>query len=848
MNIRDIFLKKIGFFEEKRIVRSVLIAFLCILSSIALYAARGGIKTSVEIHRFERDTGHAYKMFHPLLKYSVSDVKDNRSNLKVFEDGKVLGPPHMLHQDIRDLGGGGYSHWKNTVYFSTSDNTDPAANNRTYHIRFSLFNSYGYFFLILVPLAFFLRKEIFTGMIFLKSIFSTGFLSSPVLYTIFLMIAGTAIVLAIYKSLLFLLLITLPAVYPARRKLYKALKFSVNFLLSRSLVFYVISFVVFGFIVPLTIYLVLSLHTDKTRVLEIDFKSINNETGFAYYIKYPSYGFLRGGFDASDVVLLEDGVLLPTQNALHDSIRKVGKGAYSFWFGTLYFSTSDNSDPRMNGRSYTISGIYRSRFNLKTISPYFILFLGLVLTFIAGRIAPFSQKLYVCAGIWISVLVVFFPLASGATIFDKQIFEKRLVSNIAGDKLWNSTYYTYDSADYVNNDPRRTPIYPFFIRHVIDIKPEYRGYSCYTQLPQDPEQHPFIPITRAQITLFIVCVAFLGIVATRHITVWASYLLAVVIVFFATDPINQLSHVMTEGILFPELIIITGVLIMVVEKPSVMRSFVLGIFFSIAFLTNPRALFFFPVLLVPAAVLFVKSRKILSVFYPAAFTGPLVAFLCFLSISTVNKYRYNQFALVPFGGDSSISLALQFADPMDYKLFEDPNLSFFVKSALDSLAKSPWVFPPNDVFVAQINVHIFRPLSDKVVKSYIKGEKGDYWTGRNEIAKQVSRKLIPLHYDRVLKWSLYIFKKVGRDWNLSYGGHYLWLFITIISIFFIIYYKDSLSILGFFLIVTHYFSMIVSSTLQGISVRYITSTSWFLPYACALLCISAVHRLWKYRI
>jgi glycosyltransferase involved in cell wall biosynthesis len=42
---------------------------------------------------------------------------------------------------------------------------------------------------------------------------------------------------------------------------------------------------------------------------------------------------------------------------LHDDIRVYGAGRYSLWHSDLYFSTSDNSDPRTNGRSY----VFRQR-------------------------------------------------------------------------------------------------------------------------------------------------------------------------------------------------------------------------------------------------------------------------------------------------------------------------------------------------------------------------------------------------------------------------------------------------------------------------------------------------------
>src|SRR5262249_10856064 len=54
----------------------------------------------------------------------------------------------------------------------------------------------------------------------------------------------------------------------------------------------------------------------------------------------------------SYVQVFEDGVPLPRPRADHDTIRLHGKGAYSHWNAVLYFSTTDNSDPRSNGRRY----------------------------------------------------------------------------------------------------------------------------------------------------------------------------------------------------------------------------------------------------------------------------------------------------------------------------------------------------------------------------------------------------------------------------------------------------------------------------------------------------------------
>ncbi len=51
----------------------------------------------------------------------------------------------------------------------------------------------------------------------------------------------------------------------------------------------------------------------------------------------------------------EDGrPLAGPANAANDDIRQIGRGRYSFWHAYVYFSASDNSDPRSNGHRYQI--------------------------------------------------------------------------------------------------------------------------------------------------------------------------------------------------------------------------------------------------------------------------------------------------------------------------------------------------------------------------------------------------------------------------------------------------------------------------------------------------------------
>ncbi len=58
-----------------------------------------------------------------------------RSSLRVFEDGKELGPAHSLHTGVATKGRGRFSHWKGKLIFSASDNTNPRFNKKRYVVR-----------------------------------------------------------------------------------------------------------------------------------------------------------------------------------------------------------------------------------------------------------------------------------------------------------------------------------------------------------------------------------------------------------------------------------------------------------------------------------------------------------------------------------------------------------------------------------------------------------------------------------------------------------------------------------------------------------------------------------------
>ncbi|TKC03692.1 pectate lyase [Pedobacter frigoris] len=100
-------------------------------SEISAVAASGSSRT-LTVTKAAKDEGFSYKVYADLGTSSDTQSQPTASTVKIFENGVEIGPAHSLHSDIRTLGKGRFSHWSGSLYFSTSDNSDPRTNGRTY--------------------------------------------------------------------------------------------------------------------------------------------------------------------------------------------------------------------------------------------------------------------------------------------------------------------------------------------------------------------------------------------------------------------------------------------------------------------------------------------------------------------------------------------------------------------------------------------------------------------------------------------------------------------------------------------------------------------------------------------
>ena len=100
---------------------------------VALAGGAGNLQVATFRRAVEREAGHCWLT--PIPRMPLGDTDTDHGSLTfVLEDDRLLGPAHAAHDDIRREGRGRYCHWQNALYWSTSDNSDPNTNGRTYTV------------------------------------------------------------------------------------------------------------------------------------------------------------------------------------------------------------------------------------------------------------------------------------------------------------------------------------------------------------------------------------------------------------------------------------------------------------------------------------------------------------------------------------------------------------------------------------------------------------------------------------------------------------------------------------------------------------------------------------------
>lgn len=294
------------------------------------------------------DGGYAYYIGQDLQ--TPSDNNDNLtvSTIRIFEDGKEIGPAHSIHNDIRNSGSGRFSHWNTGIYISASDNSNPKTNGRKYTYTNSttatttettaasvtldvskVTSDGGFCYLISIDpsLTGDSNEQLTVSNV---KIFENGVEIGPA-HSVHADIRN----------------------YGKGRFSHwgSTLRFSASDNTNPGTNGRVYTYTT-GSIAPSTTP---STTTTTTTGVALNLSLATSDGGNAYVIGVDAslIGDSNNQPTISTMKVFEDGKEIGPAHAKHADIRRLGNGRFSHWGSTLRFSSSDNSNPKTNGRKYT---------------------------------------------------------------------------------------------------------------------------------------------------------------------------------------------------------------------------------------------------------------------------------------------------------------------------------------------------------------------------------------------------------------------------------------------------------------------------------------------------------------
>jgi 2-polyprenyl-3-methyl-5-hydroxy-6-metoxy-1,4-benzoquinol methylase len=265
---------------------------------------------------FVRVRGKSWGKNVPDLTNLSDNMGDNRrSPVFVFEGRRQLPKPHALHDHIAEFGAGRFSHWGPTIYFSTTDGADPNTSGQTYRLLVaaqrlpaerSMAAQYG--------------SEI-TGPFHLTAAGWTASLDTVAMPgdgSLFLVRDDSFVGVAVPDEQNRILIAGVDEEEAALRKS----------------LFHVVA--------------------GEMQLLSQPYASVNGKAWLKNIPEWAEVGDRVGDDRRSSLFVFENGRQLPFPHAPHVEIDRIGRGRFSHWEDSLYFSTRDDTDPNTNGHSYCV--------------------------------------------------------------------------------------------------------------------------------------------------------------------------------------------------------------------------------------------------------------------------------------------------------------------------------------------------------------------------------------------------------------------------------------------------------------------------------------------------------------
>lgn len=355
---------------------------------------------------------------------------------------------------------------------------------------------------------------------------------------------------------------------------------------------------------------------------------ISHESGFGYIVSIdPGWVDWDDAF-YSDTIALENGKPLAFQDYYSVDVRNIGNGRYNILENRVFLSSSDNTDPRANGRVYEIDGTLK--FSRGVVWIFYSLAAVATLAFIIlyrERLKPIfaNPPLYAL----VSFLIVIFLMTRLWFFIDYPL-----------PGFWGDTGSYFEAINF-DGWPLfaiRPPLFPMFLKC---------AYFFVDRV---------MAVIALQNVLSLVAAAFL-VYAVHRVKSALSMPAAIAMAGWLTGfgPIEYDISLLSESLYSAVLLFLFGSLLLGIYKK---RAFILALSsatMALAILTRPAGMYLIVIYLMILAFLFwmrYSGGKLV------AFAIPFPALL--LSLCLYNYLTVKVFAISAFGGANLAGVTLVF--------------------------------------------------------------------------------------------------------------------------------------------------------------------------------------------
>jgi len=452
----------------------------------------------------------------------------------------------------------------------------------------------------------------------------------------------------------------------------------------------------------------------------------------------------HNGSSQSPAQLYEDGQLLGPGNALHADIGTLGGGYFSFWKGNLIFSSSDHSDPRVNGRQYTL--VLPLKYTLMAWGMIALLTITLVFDFRYYCSLPEIAKKRHLFYISITIVGIAFLIPRLPWFVDYPL-----------PAILPDTYSYFKPARQIFSGQFpifniRTPGYPLFLTLSLIVFP----YLKFTVVLQN-----LLTLYSALFFVWAAHKAYGKLVICAGITMVAH----VAQPFIVSSDFSVLS----ESIYSSGLVLSVALLLLAICTQKARYAFMFSVVGGYTFWIRPSGIFLFGILLVVALYMILNSYPLKNVLY---LVSPM-------SITLVLLLTYNYFTFGSFTVSNVNSLTLYGIT----SVYWEPDISFPAE-VNQGIQKFKDEIPESDQYLLNTSWDpiklqpIFANNAGKAIYLF----DGDSAlplsdTARMALMRQIGSKAIKNHPEMALKcfWStFFVFLNDATSWNVSFYGDIPW--------------------------------------------------------------------------